>query len=68
MNKPVQIITTPAGERLVVIPEEEYQRLLEAAEELEDILAFEEAMEREKAGEELLTFEEVEEMLEKQGK
>lgn len=31
-----QIITTPAGERLVLIPESEFQALVEAAEEQED--------------------------------
>jgi hypothetical protein len=37
MNKPIQIITTPAGEKLVVLPEDEYLTLLAAAEEDEDL-------------------------------
>ena len=79
MNKPAQFIITPSGERMVVLPEEEYrhlqdrlhateQQLKEAMEDIEDLQAIIEAIRREQAGEELLTFEEVEEMLEKQGK
>jgi len=33
MNKAVQIIVTPSGERLAVLPEEEYLLLLAASED-----------------------------------
>jgi PHD/YefM family antitoxin component YafN of YafNO toxin-antitoxin module len=35
MNKTVQIIVTPSGERLVVLPEEDYLLLLAASEDEE---------------------------------
>src|SRR5687767_1925550 len=35
----VQIITAPSGERLVVLPEADYQALIEAAEDAEDLQA-----------------------------
>jgi hypothetical protein len=35
MNKAVQIIVTPAGERLAVLPEEDYLMLLAASEDEE---------------------------------
>lgn len=37
MNK--QIVVSPKGERLVVIPEDEYNALVEAAEDAEDVAA-----------------------------
>ena len=45
---------------MAVIPEKDYRALLEAAEELEEIAAFDRALAREKAGEELISLEEVE--------
>lgn len=50
----VQIITSPTGERLVVLPEAEYETLVEAAEDAADIAAFEEFKKRLAAGEEEL--------------
>ncbi len=47
-----QIITTPNGERLVVLPEAEYLALLEAQEELEDIAAVDTFKRKLAAGEE----------------
>ncbi len=52
MNK--QIITTPKGERLVVLPEAEYVRLLEALEDIEDQNAVRQFKERLAAGDEEL--------------
>ncbi|WP_157014765.1 helix-turn-helix domain-containing protein [Mesorhizobium xinjiangense] len=49
-----QIITTPNGERMVVLPEGEYQSLLEAAEEAEDLAAIHRFEEKLAAGEEEL--------------
>ena len=45
MNKPT-IITTPNGDRMAVIPLTEYERLVEAAEDLTDVRAYDEAMRR----------------------
>jgi DNA-binding XRE family transcriptional regulator len=45
MNKPT-IITTPNGDRMAVIPVEEYERLVEAAEETTDVRAYDEAKQR----------------------
>jgi DNA-binding XRE family transcriptional regulator len=45
MNKPT-IITTPNGDRMAVIPVEEYERLVEAAEETTDVRAYDEAKRR----------------------
>ena len=50
----VQIITSPTGERLVVVPEAEYQALVEAAEDAADSAAFEDFKKRLAAGEEEL--------------
>jgi len=36
MSKP-NIITTPSGDRMVLIPFEEYERLVEAAEDAADV-------------------------------
>ena len=45
MNKPT-IITTPNGDRMAVIPVEEYERLVKAAEETTDVRAYDEAKRR----------------------
>src|SRR3546814_18221838 len=59
-----QIIKTPSGESLVVIPLSEYERLKAAAEDLDDIRVCEEAKRRLAAGEdELIPFEMVERLL-----
>lgn len=47
-----QIITTPAGERLVLLPEAEYEALLDAAEDAVDIAAVEEFERKLASGEE----------------
>jgi DNA-binding XRE family transcriptional regulator len=52
MNK--QIIKTPAGERMVVIPEAEYQALVEAADDAADAEVVREFRRRLAAGEEEL--------------
>ena len=49
-----QILTTPSGERLVVIPEAEYLALVEAREELQDIAAVDAFKRKLAAGEEEL--------------
>ncbi len=49
-----QIITTPAGDRLVVIPEAEYRALVETAEDAADIAAIHEFRRKLAAGEEEL--------------
>ena len=41
-----QIISTPAGEQMAVLPLEEYRHLLRSAEELTDIRAYDKAIER----------------------
>jgi DNA-binding XRE family transcriptional regulator len=58
MNKPT-IITTPSGDRLAVIPLTEYERLIEAAENLADVRAYDEAMRRLSSGEEELVPSEI---------
>jgi DNA-binding XRE family transcriptional regulator len=47
-----QIIITPNGERMVVLSEAEYERLLDLAEDAEDIAAIQKFEERLAAGEE----------------
>jgi DNA-binding XRE family transcriptional regulator len=49
-----QIITTPAGERLVVLPEAKYQALVEAVTDAADVAAVRRFEERLAAGEEEL--------------
>lgn len=49
-----QLITSPKGERLVVLPEAEYQALLEAAADATDVAAARRFEERLAAGEEEL--------------
>lgn len=41
-----QIISTPAGDQMAVLPLEEYRHLLRSAEELTDIRAYDRAVER----------------------
>ena len=53
MNKPT-IITTPNGDQMAVIPLTEYERLVEAAEDLADVRAYDEVMRRLASGEEEL--------------
>jgi ribosome-binding protein aMBF1 (putative translation factor) len=53
MNKPT-IITTPSGDRMAVIPVEEYERLVEAAEETTDVRAYDEAKRRLASGQDEL--------------
>lgn len=47
-------LTTPAGEELVVLPRAEYETLLEKAEMLEDIAAYDEAKRRIADGEDFM--------------
>ena len=54
-----QIIKTPQGERLAVLPLAEYERLQEAAEMLEDVSAYDEAKRRLAAGTEELVPQEI---------
>lgn len=54
-----QIITSPAGERLVVLPEAKYQALVEAATDAADVAAVRRFEERLAAGEEELLPEEM---------
>ena len=53
MNKPT-IITSPNGDQMAVIPLTEYERLVEAAEDLADVRAYDEAMRRLGSGEDEL--------------
>lgn len=50
MNKP-QIIETPGGAKLAVVPLEEFERLTAAAEDAADVRAFDEAMRKIESGE-----------------
>jgi DNA-binding XRE family transcriptional regulator len=58
MNKPT-IITTPSGDRMAVIPLAEYERLLEAAEDVADVRAYDEAKRRLASGEDELVPSEI---------
>ena len=49
-----QIIETPKGERMVVLPLKEYERLRDAAENFDDVRAFDEAKRRLTTGEDEL--------------
>ena len=49
MRQP-QVIATPAGERMVVIPLADYRQLCQAAEDLHDIRAYDAAKQRLAAG------------------
>ncbi len=53
MNKP-QIIRTPAGEQMVILPKGDYEALLDTIEDLEDTRAAEQSLARIAAGEEEL--------------
>jgi mRNA-degrading endonuclease RelE of RelBE toxin-antitoxin system/DNA-binding XRE family transcriptional regulator len=53
MNKPA-IITTPSGDRMAVIPLDDYERLVEAAEDAADLRVYEEFKEKLARGEEEL--------------
>ena len=53
MNKPT-IITTPNGDQMAVIPLTEYERLVEAAEDVADVRAYDEATRRLASGEDEL--------------
>jgi DNA-binding XRE family transcriptional regulator/PHD/YefM family antitoxin component YafN of YafNO toxin-antitoxin module len=53
MNKPT-IITTPNDDQMAVIPLTDYERLVEAAEDLADVRAYDEATRRLAAGEDEL--------------
>jgi len=44
-------VTTPAGEELVLLPRADYDRLVEASEQLADVTAYDEAKRRLAAGE-----------------
>lgn len=50
----LNIITSPSGDRMVVIPFEEYERLIEAAEEVADARAVDEIKRKLATGEEEL--------------
>jgi DNA-binding XRE family transcriptional regulator len=63
MNKP-QIIKTPDGAEMVVLPKSEYEGLLSALEDVEDILLAERSLARIASGqEELITSAEMEKYL-----
>lgn len=53
MGKP-DIITTPSGDQLVILPMAEYERLVEAAEDAADVRAYDEIKRKLAAGEEEL--------------
>jgi len=52
MGNTVQFIVAPNGDKLVVMPEDVFERLREAAEMVEDIAAYDEVKRRLAAGEE----------------
>jgi DNA-binding XRE family transcriptional regulator len=58
MNKPT-IITSPSGDRMAVIPLDEYERLVAAAEDLSDVRAYDDAKRRLESGEDELVPAEV---------
>jgi DNA-binding XRE family transcriptional regulator len=55
MNK--TLLTTPNGERFVIVPEAEFERLLEAAEDIADVTAYDRAKARVENGEEMVPAE-----------
>ncbi len=68
MAKP-NIITTPSGDRMAVIPLTEYERLVEAAEDAADVRAYDQAKRRLAAGEdELIPAEFVNRMIDGENK
>ena len=63
MSKP-DVITTPSGDKMVIVPLAEYERLVGAAEDLSDVRAYDKAKQRLAAGEdELIPAEFVDRML-----
>ena len=50
MRPPAQVIETPGGERMVVLPLKDYEQLCAAAEDMADIRAYDRAKERLEAG------------------
>jgi DNA-binding XRE family transcriptional regulator len=58
-----QIITTPAGDRLIVVPEADYDRLVELAEMAEDVIAYDEAKRKLAKGDDELVPAEIAERL-----
>jgi DNA-binding XRE family transcriptional regulator len=68
MNKP-DVITTPSGDKMVILPLAEYERLVGAAEDLSDVRAYDRAKQRLAAGEdELIPAEFVDRMLDGENK
>jgi DNA-binding XRE family transcriptional regulator len=61
MNK--TLLTTPNGERFVIVPEAEFERLLEAAEDIADVAAYDRAKARVENGEEMVPAEIVNRLL-----
>lgn len=55
----IQIIESPAGDRLAVVPLAEYERLQNAVEMLEDVSAYDEAKRKLVAGDEELVPQEI---------
>jgi len=49
-----QTITTPGGERLVLVPKDDFDRLIEARETIDDVAAFDAATRKLASGEEEL--------------
>ena len=68
MSKP-DVITTPSGDKMVILPLAEYERLVGAAEDLSDVHAYDRAKQRLAAGEdELIPAEFVDRMLDGENK
>jgi DNA-binding XRE family transcriptional regulator len=68
MNKP-DVITTPSGDKMVILPLAEYERLVGAAEEMSDVRAYDRAKQRLANGEdELIPAEFVNRMLDGENK
>lgn len=59
MGRNLQFIVTPNGDRLVVMPEDVFERLREAAEMAEDVAAYDAAKRRLAAGKEELVPSEI---------
>jgi DNA-binding XRE family transcriptional regulator len=68
MSKP-DVITTPNGDKMVILPLAEYERLVDAAEDLSDVRAYDRAKQRLAAGkDELIPAEFVDRMLDGENK
>jgi DNA-binding XRE family transcriptional regulator len=68
MSKP-DVITTPSGDKMVILPLAEYERLVGAAEDLSDVRAYDRAKQRLAAGEdELIPAKFVDRMLDGENK